>query len=257
MSSPLCTILIPTFNRGNFLQDSVRSAQNQIERNLEIIVIDNCSTDDSVNILERSTRDDNRVKIIRSQENSGPTINWFRGLRAVRTPFTKILFSDDFISPYFIRRLIEPLKDNSIGFSFCPALIGKDISCGRAHYQFSTMSQKIKSEDFIDTALYLPWSLPVSPGAALFRTKDLLENLLLEIPGFDFRATGAGADLLLFLLTAKSYPQVYFSHFTDVFFRVHDGSITISDKSGAVDAAYKAARNWFSLRHYRRRSYES
>ena len=90
--------------------------------------------------------------------------------------------------------------------------------------------------------------MPVSPGAAMFRKKDLLTNIFLHLDGiddYDFSETGAGVDYLTYIVTALSYKNVSYSSTPTVFFRSHEGSLTIADDGGQVSLGYKKAREWF------------
>lgn len=95
--------------------------------------------------------------------------------------------------------------------------------------------------------------MPVSPGCAIFRTKDVQKNLLLQIPNkanSDFSMHAIGNDLLLFLLTANQYN--YFGHVAEPlsFFREHEGSISISSARGKLPLHYAMARANF-IENYR------
>ena len=73
---------------------------------------------------------------------------------------------------------------------------------------------------------------PVSPGAALFRTSDLKNSILIDIPNphnTDFSIYGAGNDLLIFLLTAIKYNKIRISNNATAYFRYHDDSFTIAN----------------------------
>lgn len=53
MNNPLVSIVIPTYNREQYIEDAIKSAINQTYRNIEIIIVDNCSTDSTWDILNR------------------------------------------------------------------------------------------------------------------------------------------------------------------------------------------------------------
>lgn len=66
---PLISVLIPTFNVEEFVEEAILSIVNQTYRNLEIIIVDDCSTDETYNILLRLAQDDNRIKLFRNSNN--------------------------------------------------------------------------------------------------------------------------------------------------------------------------------------------
>lgn len=75
MVNPLVTIMIPAYNQGAYLPDAVRSALAQDYANLEIIVSDDCSTDDTADIA-RTFAADKRLKYYRNEKNLGKTGNY-------------------------------------------------------------------------------------------------------------------------------------------------------------------------------------
>jgi len=97
-----------------------------------------------------------------------------------------------------------------------------------------------------------PYPVPVSPGNALFRMRDLNENTLIDIPnkkGIDFSKHAIGNDALIYLLTAKDYPKFAFINELLSFFRAHKGSITISSNYKFLGFCYLSAKAYF-VRNY-------
>lgn len=69
MNTPLISVLIPTYNVEKFVEEAIRSIMNQTYRNLEIIIVDDCSTDSTYEILEMLAREDDRIKLFRNTVN--------------------------------------------------------------------------------------------------------------------------------------------------------------------------------------------
>lgn len=65
------SVLIPMFNREKYITEAIKSIQNQTYKNLEIICYDDGSTDDTVRIVDKLAKDDNRIKLIIGKENHG------------------------------------------------------------------------------------------------------------------------------------------------------------------------------------------
>ena len=90
------------------------------------------------------------------------------------------------------------------------------------HYSYADAT--VPSAEFIDGTLSGMADLPVSPTCALFRIADLRESFVKRLPTrppFDLRRTGAGTDILMFLLTAERYPNVACIQEPLAFFRAH------------------------------------
>ena len=76
VTNPLVSIVIPVYNRELYIEDAIRSAISQTYQNIEIIIVDNCSTDSTWDILNEWEKKDNRIKIFQNDSNIGPVLNW-------------------------------------------------------------------------------------------------------------------------------------------------------------------------------------
>ena len=140
------------------------------------------------------------------------------------------------------------LLDADVAFAVCPAIIGNSPWQGNPVYAHLQQSTLLSSEMYAHMATTYNYGFPVSPGAALFRRKDMLTSLRTQLEGhsdYDFAETGAGVDFLIYLLTARKYAKVAFHAEPLVFFRAHPGSITIDGMGGKVQQGYTKALAWF------------
>ena len=239
--SSLVSILIPTYNRKDKVVNAINSALNQTYKNIEIIVSDNCSSDGTLEHLNKLYKNINNVKIYGNSTNLGPVINWINCINKSSGDFSKLLFSDDTISPNFIEETIKLLKsDSEIGFVYSPVLIENSVR-KRLYYNTYNSTRKIQSKK-IENRFLVDLNVPVSPGAALFRRSDLLENILtfIENPkGKNFNTYGAGTDLNIYLRLMNKYKYVYFTNKTKSFFYGDNTSFTISNN---LDYYYQTVR---------------
>lgn len=208
MTKPLVSILIPVYNREELVKRAIESAINQTYENIEVIVVDNKSTDRTYAVLKEYAEKYPDVKVYQNDENLGPVRNWKKCLEYSSGEFVKILFSDDWMEETFVEKCMEILSAHEdVGFVFTATL----IHLGDTEKVFYTFSNK---RGLYDTGIFIKGALcggdfPVSPCNALFRRLDVENNLMLEIPnelGLDFKKLGAGTDLLIYLLTASKYP---------------------------------------------------
>jgi len=94
--APLVTVVIPVFNAGKYLEECLLSIMNQSYKNLEILVIDDGSTDDSLGIANRLADFDNRVRVV-SQNNAGPGEARNCGLRLAHGEYVQFVDADDLL----------------------------------------------------------------------------------------------------------------------------------------------------------------
>jgi glycosyltransferase involved in cell wall biosynthesis len=106
------SVCIPTYNQGPFIEQSVRSALNQTLQPFEIIVSNDCSTDDTGETLNRLNKEISILKIINQPVNLGISKNTDFCLRAATGDFIVRLDSDDFLSPLYIEKLSLLLVNN-------------------------------------------------------------------------------------------------------------------------------------------------
>ncbi len=247
MNAPLVSIMVPVYNRRDLVADCLKSALAQTCRDLEVVVVDNASTDGTWDVCRHFARADSRVRVFRNAENIGPVRNWQRCFREAQGRYGKLLFSDDVLSSYYLEKTLPMMRDPHVAFVFTMALIGPDPRSSRLAYRFDQHTRTFPRNHYIRRAL-IGSSVPVSPGAALFRVSDLRGSLRLSIPSptvDGFEQHGAGVDLLLYLMTAARYEQIGYVAEPLVFFRDHEGSITHAGDSRLADA-YHQARIWFA-----------
>ncbi|NCC83760.1 MAG: glycosyltransferase [Clostridia bacterium] len=108
------TIIVPVFNTGKYLEQCLRSILNQTESSLEVIVINDGSTDNSLDIIQRTMKQDKRVVLINNSKPSGnPGTPRNQGIAIAKGKYLGFVDSDDWINPdYFARLLAVIEKDN-------------------------------------------------------------------------------------------------------------------------------------------------
>ena len=117
-SEILVSLCIPTFNGSGFIRQTIQSCISQTHRNIEIIVSDDQSSDDTIPII-RSFNDD-RIVILPTQERSNPASNWNRTINAAKGQFIKILGQDDLLYSNCIEIELETLLSSyKVNPSFC------------------------------------------------------------------------------------------------------------------------------------------
>jgi succinoglycan biosynthesis protein ExoO len=104
---PIVSVVIATFNASRYVEAAVASALGQTLREIEVIVVDDCSTDDTVAIVERLANVDNRVRLVRLERNGGPAIARNHGIELARGRWLAILDSDDLFAPDRLQILVD------------------------------------------------------------------------------------------------------------------------------------------------------
>lgn len=121
MNQPLVSIIIPVYNAENYLADSLKSALGQTVADIEVIAVDDGSTDASLEILRSFAERDPRLKILVNEKNRGQAATRNRGLDASTGRWFAFLDNDDRLTPDFCEVLLAEAEKS-----------GADIIKGRA-----------------------------------------------------------------------------------------------------------------------------
>lgn len=103
------SICIPVYNGEKTIEEAINSVLTQTFTDFDIIVVDNCSTDNTVAIVKGIN--DARVSVQVNDKNYGPTENWNRAVLATTGKYVKLLCADDALSPTCLARQVEVLED--------------------------------------------------------------------------------------------------------------------------------------------------
>ncbi|GAB7140251.1 hypothetical protein RsTz2092_01990 [Deferribacterales bacterium RsTz2092] len=115
---PLVSVVIPFYNVREFIPRCLESIIHQSYKNLEVILVDDGSTDDSVSICDSYINADSRIKLVKIQNNSGPATARNEGLRCATGDFIHFMDSDDFIDLNYYESMLTTMLET-----------GADISC--------------------------------------------------------------------------------------------------------------------------------
>lgn len=144
---PVVSAVITTFNRGETVAEAIDSALCQGIPSMEILVVDDASTDGTANAIERRYSNDKAVRVIQRKTNGGPPAARNTGLREARGEFVALLDSDDLWLPGYISSQLEVLRST-----------GADLVLGNARTQGQDGSWQL----LFDRP---DWQLPDSPAA--------------------------------------------------------------------------------------------
>jgi glycosyltransferase involved in cell wall biosynthesis len=110
MPKGLVSVIMPVYNAEGFIADSIRSILDQTYENWEFIIINDCSSDTSTQIIERFLDDDPRIKLIHNKENLGPAKASNIGLKHIKGEFIARLDADDVSVPSRLDRQVRFLN---------------------------------------------------------------------------------------------------------------------------------------------------
>lgn len=115
--NPLVSIITPNYNASRYIAATIESVQNQGYENWELLIVDDCSTDNSVEIIKTFQQKDERIKLLELPQNVGPAIVRNKGIKQAQGSFLTFIDSDDIWLPNFIETSLKKVI-NTKGFVF-------------------------------------------------------------------------------------------------------------------------------------------
>lgn len=120
MANDFVSIIIPNFNHALFLEQRISSVLNQTYENIEVLILDDCSSDDSKSIILKYKNHPKVNHIVFNVQNSGSTFEqWKLGLSLAKGNLIWIAESDDFCDVEFLSEMVRGFKDEKVGLAYC------------------------------------------------------------------------------------------------------------------------------------------
>ena len=160
-SSPKVSIIIPCFNQCKYIGEAITSAINQTYANIEIVIINDASTDDSKSIIENFAQKYKNIVFLNNEENKGVVYSRNTAIDAACGEYILPLDGDDKIEPTYVEKAVKILQNNpKIGIVYCNV------------ERFGIKTKKWKNTGFEESA-FLFGEHAIICGA-LFRKSDFL-----------------------------------------------------------------------------------
>lgn len=216
MPTPKVSVIIPTYNYGQYIDKSIDSVLSQTYRDFEIIVVDDGSTDNTKTIIETKYRD--KVKYI-YQENSGAPAARNQGLREAKGDFIVFLDADDWFAPENLEYKVNILENNvDVGWVYSDwhYVNEEGTIVDKGSDRFSFCNRKLEGD--ISSELF-------SAGNYITTDSVLIRKACIErVGGFD-ESLPALQDYDLWLRISLSFP-VKFLNMGLSYSLIHPDSIT-------------------------------
>ncbi len=171
-NNPKVSVCIPTYNYGHFISDAMESVITQSFQNFELLVIDNCSTDKTQEVVNKYIQHDNRIKFIINKSNLGLVNNMNKCLQYASGEFIKILAADDLLSHSCLEILVNTLDANQdvVLASCARTLVDKNLQPLET-VSFSNKSEIVDGFRVVHKCLTYGVNYIGEPTAVIFRKK--------------------------------------------------------------------------------------
>ena len=116
MIDGLVSIIMPSWNTGRFIAESIESVLAQTYKNWELLIVDDCSTDNTDEVI--ASFKDTRIKYFKNEKNSGAALTRNRAMREAQGEWIAFLDSDDLWAPNKLEKQLGFMNDNGYVFSY-------------------------------------------------------------------------------------------------------------------------------------------
>ena len=167
------SVIVPCYNVEKYVAKCLDSIINQTYSNLEILVVEDCSPDNTLSILKEYEKKDKRIKVIKNKKNGGLSFSRNAGIKESTGEYLSFIDSDDYIDQNFYEVLMDAIESNKADIAVC------DIKVVYEEDGSISLSQCYSNHDF-NLANVVNNGLAASACNKLFK-KDLITKYLFEV----------------------------------------------------------------------------
>jgi glycosyltransferase involved in cell wall biosynthesis len=228
--NPLVSVVIPNYCHSKYLDERIQSVLNQTYRNIEIIILDDCSPDNGASkaVIEKYRGNPYVSQIVYNEVNSGSTFKqWQKGFELAKGVYIWIAESDDFCEPNMLEELIEVCvsNDDVVMAYTTSTLVNENGNIIVKPKSFST--QVLPSQDYIQKYLLL-YNFVQNASSAIFK-----KNVALNISKQYTKFFGAG-DFLFWVEICLNGSVAIVNKGLN-YFRRHSGVVTSKRESDGTN----------------------
>lgn len=230
-TNPLVSVIVPNYNHASFLVERLESIYNQSYKNIEVILLDDCSTDSSRDILSRyaQAHAENTITIFNTENSHHVFKQWNKGMQASHGQLIWIAESDDYCELDFLEKMVALFCYDSVMLAFARSVFVQD-------------GQKIWStEEYLHDLPLLKWDAPFYMSANdLVKKGFAIHNIIPNVSSAVFRNTGMISEEVqticgnmhlsgdwIFYLNLMRGGVVAYTNETTNYYRIHPQSTSL------------------------------
>lgn len=231
------SVIIPVYNVEQYLKECLDSVINQTLKDIEIICVDDCSTDNSYKILEEYAKKDDRIIVLQNEKNSGAGTSRNKGINTSKGEYIGFIDSDDYISKDYFESLYNTAKKfNSDITNNINIYLDTNSKISYHYYNLNRISKldieyeaeaKIKNINILSKNIitYHVWN-------KIFKKEFLNKKKLLFIEN----KTGSSEDADFIMKIVINNPKMSFNNFGKYYYRKRSNS--------SIDTSIKNVEYW-------------
>lgn len=178
----MISIIMPLYNAGAFLEETLQSIANQTYKNYELICVDDASDDSTQRIIQNAISKDGRIKVFRNEKREGAAYSRNRGLKHAQGDYISFLDGDDIFEEKMLEKAYKCAVENNLDIVvfeylyFTSEKIYQEKSVSRSNQFKRRYCQTPFSMDTLGAGEYCMWNS--APWNKLFRRQFIVENKL-------------------------------------------------------------------------------
>jgi len=251
---PLVSIIIITYNSSEFVLETLQSAKDQTYNNIELIISDDSSTDNTVEVCEKWLNENKtrfvRVELITSKVNEGIPANCNRGIKMTKGDWIRIIAGDDALLPMSIHKYINYINENEDSdlqvlhsnvewFDGNFSMENKQPFSPLAHFKLNNPSVTVENQ------FQILLRINTVEAGTLFIKRDVFNRIGLydEVPRL-------WEDRPMLLKMTKNGIKLHYLDFLSLKYRKHSSSIQSSKKSKKYLSDYIIIKSNYYYKNY-------
>ena len=243
-TEPLVSVIIPNYNHAQYLEQRLNSVFNQTYTNFEVIILDDCSTDNSLEVITRYNDNPHLSQVVVNETNAGNTFKqWQKGIRLAKGEIIWIAESDDYCELNLLEELVSAYTfRHNIVLAYAPVVFTDDAGDVLGYYSKEWHTQYIRGSRFVRN--YLAFDNVIHNASCAIFSKEVATSISNEY----LKYRGVGDWWFWTLIAEKGNVAIVNKHLS--YFRRYIGTTTnrltlIGDNS----------RGYYELLEYIKRHY--
>ncbi len=242
---PFFTVVIPLYNKQNFISATLHSVLAQTFTDYEILIVDDCSTDGSLAIAE--TFNNNKIRVIKHSVNLGLSAARNTGVRNASSPYIAFLDSDDLWKPFFLEKMHELIQKFPEAGLFGAAY--EEIYDGISLEVAKNIDAEAEEMSLLSDFFMANAHQPIFCYSSVVVKRDVF-----EIAGFFNEEITLGEDVDFNIRAGQHFKVAYYNHVSAGYVIFSQNQITTSSISGKSVTDFNSyehvASNNTSLKFY-------
>lgn len=251
---PLVSIIVPNYNHAPYLRERLESVYNQTYKNVEVLLLDDCSKDNSREILdEYAEKYSDITEKYYNEHNAGKAfLQWQKGIELAKGELIWIAESDDYSNNDFLEKMVQEFRRESVMLAFARSVFMKNGEQVWSHEEYLHDVPINWRKSFIYTAHEIVEkgfnykNIIPNVSSAVFRNVEYID---LEIKEF-WKQLNLCGDWMFYLSLIKGGCISYRADVTN-YYRIHDGSTSLNVQKQFMYYREQAEISKYVLRNYR------